>query len=87
MVEQHRSDRAIVVGSSTHNERIERLWRDAFRCVASIFFKRLEEEEKLNPLNEIDIYCLNRVFLPRINAAFTESWNNHPISGVKQIFP
>lgn len=93
MVEQHRSDRAIVVGSSTHNVRIERLWRDVFRCVASVFyttFKRLEEEEKLNPLNEIDIYCLHRAFLPRINAAldvFTESWNNHPISGERNFPP
>lgn len=37
MIEQHRSDRAVVVGSSTHNERIERLWRDVHRCVASVF--------------------------------------------------
>ena len=81
MIEQHRSDRAVVVGSSTHNERIERLWRDVFRCVGTVFyaiFKQLEEEEKLDPLNEIDIilYCLHRVFLPRINAtldAFVES--------------
>ena len=31
MIEQHRSDRAVIVGSSTHNEKIERLWRDVFR--------------------------------------------------------
>lgn len=93
MIYQHSSDRAIVVGSSTHNERIERLWRDVFRCVASVFystFKQLEEEEKLDPLNEIDLYCLHRVFLPRINAAldaFVESWNNHPISGERNFSP
>ena len=72
MIEQHRSDRAIVVGSSTHNERIEHLWRDVFRCVGTVFyttFKRLEDEEKLDPLKEIDLYCLHRVFLARINAA------------------
>lgn len=28
MIDQHRSDRAVVVGSSTQNERIEGLWRD-----------------------------------------------------------
>ena len=93
MIHQHSSDRAIVVGSSTHNERIERLWRDVFRCVGTIFystFKQLEEEEKLDPLNEIDLYCLHRVFLPRINAAldaFVESWNNHPISGERNFSP
>ena len=36
MIEQHRSDRAVIVGSSTHNERIERLWRDVFHCVGSV---------------------------------------------------
>ena len=51
-------------------------------------FKHLEENEKLDPLNEVDIYCLHRAYLPRINAAldaFVESWNNHPISS-EQIF-
>ena len=33
MIDQHRSDRAVVVGSSTHNEQIEHLWRDVQRCV------------------------------------------------------
>ena len=93
VIEQHRSDRAVVVGSSTHNERIERLWRDVHRCVASVFyqdFKHLEENEKLDPLNEVDIYCLHRAYLPRINAAldaFVESWNNHPISSEQNFSP
>ena len=93
MIEHHRSDRAVVVGSSTHNERIERLWRDVFRCVGTVFystFRRLEEEQQLNPLNEVDLYCLHRVFCPRINAvldAFVESWNNHPISGERNFSP
>ena len=93
MIHAHNSDRSVVVGSSTHNERIERLWRDVFRCVGTVFystFKQLEEEEKLDPLNEIDLYCLHRVFLPRINAAldaFVESWNNHPISGERNFSP
>lgn len=41
-------------------------------------------------MNEIDLYCLHRVFLPRINAAldaFAESWNNHPISGERNFSP
>lgn len=36
IAEQHMSDSAIITGSSTHNERIERLWRDVMRCVISI---------------------------------------------------
>ena len=93
MIHQHNSDRAVVVGSSTHDERIKHLWRDVFCCVGTVFystFKQLEDEEKLDPLNEIDLYCLHRVFLPRINAAldaFAESWNNHPISGERNFSP
>ena len=92
MIDQHSSDRSIVVGSSTHNERIECLWRDVFLCVGTVFysiFKQLEEE-KLDQLNEVDLYCLHRVFLPHINAsldAFAKSWNNHPISGERNFSP
>lgn len=86
MIEQHSSESAIITGSSTHNERIERLWRDVFRCVISLFygsFRSLEEEEKLDPLNEVDMFCLHFIYLPRINHAlkeFVSSWNNHRIS-------
>ena len=31
-------------------------------------FHKLEEERHLNPLNEIDLYCLLYVFIPRINS-------------------
>ena len=46
-------------------------------------FQHLQEDGKLNPLNEVDMYCLHYVFLPRINKAlesFVVSWNNHPVS-------
>ena len=34
MVEQHASSNAVFTGASTHNERIERLWRDVHRlCI------------------------------------------------------
>ena len=36
MFELHHSQSAILVGSSTHNERIERLWRDIYRCVGAL---------------------------------------------------
>ena len=70
VIEQHRNDSAVITGSSTHNERIERLWRDVFRSVSSLFydvFRMLEDEDKLNCLNEIDMFCLHFVFQPRIN--------------------
>ena len=86
MVEQHMSESAVVTGSSTNNERVERLWRDVFRCIISLFyetFRSLEDEGKLDHLNEVDMYCLHFIFLPRINHAlkeFVSSWNNHRIS-------
>lgn len=64
MIEQHANMSAIITGSSTHNERIERLWRDVHRCVTVIFhtlFYRLEEESLLDSLNEVDIFCLHCV--------------------------
>ena len=73
----------IGIGSSTHNERSERLWRDVHRCVAVLFadlFREMEADGTLSCLNEIDMFCLHKVFLQRINSAltFVESWNNHP---------
>ena len=93
MVDQHSSASSVIAGSSTHNERIERLWRDVYRCVVSIFYEmffNLESEGKLNPGNEIDLYCLHFIYLPRINSAlesFVESWNNHPISTERNMTP
>lgn len=83
MVEQHSTQSAVITGSSTHNERIERLWRDVYRCVGVLFyntFSSMEEEGVLDPLNEVDVYCLHFVFLPRLQSTlntFIESWNNH----------
>ncbi len=93
MIEQKNSETAVVVGSSTHNQRIERLWRDVFRCVAVLYadvFKELENNEKFNALNETDMFCLHTVFLPRINRdlkAFIECWNNHPLSSSNNLTP
>ena len=79
-------DRCIIVGSSAHNECIERLWRDVHRSVVVVYgnlFREMEDDGILDDLNEVDIYCLHYVFLPRINdrlKSFLERWNNHSVS-------
>lgn len=60
-----------IAGSSVHNIRIERLWRDVYTQVSStyaIVFHTLESIGVLDPLNELDLYCLHLVYIPRLNA-------------------
>lgn len=87
MIAAHNRDYSCVItGSSVHNERIERLWRDVHRCVVAPFsdtFRLLERDGTLDPTNEVDLYCLHYIFLPRILknlSEFQESWNNHALS-------
>lgn len=61
-----------LTGSSVHNQRIERLHRDTTRCCLSTFisiFYHLEDQGNLDPCNDTDLFCLQYVFLPRINRA------------------
>ena len=93
MIEQHNSESAVITGSSTHNERIERLWRDVFRSVGSVFYEifcELEARGQLDPLNEVDLFCLHFVYIPKLNNClqrFTQSWNNHPLSSERNQTP
>lgn len=86
MLSHYNDESCVTVGSSTHNERIERLWRDVRTSVIQPFaqtFRELESEGTLDPLNDIDLFCLHHVFIPWINenlTSFTHGWNNHRIS-------
>lgn len=74
-----------IAGSSVHNQRIERLWRDVYRCVCSTYhqlFLVMEDEDVLDPNSENDLFVLHFVFFPRINKQlkeFAAAWNHHPI--------
>ena len=87
MLEVHPgNDSCVLTGCSTHNVRVERLWRDVYRSVSKQYteiFQSLESDGFLDPLNEADIFSLHFTFLPRINRClsnFQESWNNHGLS-------
>ena len=69
---------AMITGKSTHNQRIERLWKDVFDGVLKLFydlFYFLEDENLLDPLNDIHLAALHFVYLPHINKRL-ETWRN-----------
>ncbi len=80
MLEKRGSERrSMLTGSSTHNNRIERLWRDMHSCVTLLFYKLfyyLEQQDLLNPLDNLHLWTLHYVYIPRINRSLTEFINS-----------
>ena len=74
-----------IAGSSCHNQRIERMWRDVYRCVCSTYhslFYTMEAEGLLDPDSERDIFVLHCVYLPMLQHSlqeFATAWNRHPM--------
>ncbi len=82
-----------ISGKSCHNQRIERFWRDLFHGCLFLFyyiFCYLEENGYLMIDEEADLFCLEYVFLPRINKhleMFLEGYDNHPIRSESNMSP
>eukprot|EP00112_Aurelia_sp_Birch-Aquarium-sp1_P013569 Seg2881.9 transcript_id=Seg2881.9/GoldUCD/mRNA.D3Y31 product="hypothetical protein" protein_id=Seg2881.9/GoldUCD/D3Y31 len=83
----------VLTGRSVHNQRIERLWKDVHEYVTSNFrelFLWMEDSELLDPLNEIHLFALEFIFVPRINRAldlFLAQWNSHSLRTARSKSP
>jgi len=59
---------SMLTGSSIHNQRIERLFHDVFRCAVQLYYRLfyfLEDQGKLEPSNHKHMYALHYVYMPR----------------------
>lgn len=82
--------RSMLTGKSTHNQHIERLWRDVFEGVLSYYhdlFHFMEDEGILDIMSDIHIFTLHYVFLSKINEKldiWQNAWARHNIRTVKK---
>ena len=61
------------------------VWRDVFTAVTHSYyslFYSLEKHRFLDPINELHLYALQYVYIPRINRSlqmFKDRWNSHKL--------
>lgn len=77
---------SIITGSSVHNSRVERVHRDFYSRVLAFHartFETMEDERILDTSDDVHLFSLHHVYVPRINRSlneFTQQMNHHPVS-------
>ncbi|KAH3895650.1 hypothetical protein DPMN_019815 [Dreissena polymorpha] len=80
---------SMITGRSTHNQRIERLWRDVFEGVLSYFyhlFYYMEDNRILDSLNIVHLIALHYIYMEEINrrlSLWTQAWSTHRLRTVR----
>lgn len=80
---------SMLTGKSTHNQRIERLWRDVYDGVLVYFynlFYHMEDLGILDSLNPLHLAVLHYLFCSEINrklAFWSDAWARHRLRTVK----
>ena len=84
---------SVLTGKSVHNVRVERLHRDVYAGVLSHYvklFTDMEDEGVLDLVDEIHIFALHFVFIPRVQQAldeFVSQWSSHPVRTEENLSP
>ena len=76
--------RSFIAGSSKHNTRIERLWRDVRDQVIQFYIRLFLslEDDGFDITNLLHVFVLQYLFIPRIQEhlhSFRTAWLHHPI--------
>lgn len=94
MIEHRGENRgSIITGSSVHNCRVERTHRDVYAGVLFFYsriFQQLEDSGQLDILNDIHLYCLHHIYIPRIQNSLNEfvmQMNSRPVSSERNLSP